>query len=364
MVSVSHIECASGTPVYNLEIEGAPNYFVGDNWLVHNCNAYKNPYTDRWKALASIIKPETFLWMMTGTPAAQSPVDAFGLARLVNPNGVPKLLTGWRDTVMNKISTYKWVPKADARDKVNAALQPAIRFSKKQCVDLPPVVVETRAIEMSPQQLKYYKLLKDQMLVMAAGQTITAVNAGVAINKLLQISCGAAYSEDGEVVEFDATPRMRVLMEVLEETSRKAIIFAMFRSSIDTIVNHLEKNGVKTAQIHGDVAAGKRGTIIQDFQNEPTVRALVMQPQATAHGITLTAADTVIFFGPLMSVEQYLQCIARADRQGQTAESVRVVHLQSSPIEERLFKAMQGKVSDHQLLVGMFDAETGVAPVE
>jgi SNF2 family DNA or RNA helicase len=332
--------------------------------IVDEANAYKNPYTDRWKALASIIKPETFLWMMTGTPAAQSPVDAFGLARLVNPNGVPKLLTGWRDTVMNKISTYKWVPKADARDKVNAALQPAIRFSKKQCVDLPPVVVETRAIEMSPQQLKYYKLLKDQMLVMAAGQTITAVNAGVAINKLLQISCGAAYSEDGEVVEFDATPRMRVLMEVLEETDRKVLIFAMFRSSIDTIVNHLEKNGVKTAQIHGDVAAGKRGTIIQDFQNEPTVRALVMQPQATAHGITLTAADTVIFFGPLMSVEQYLQCIARADRQGQTAESVRVVHLQSSPIEERLFKAMQGKVSDHQLLVGMFDAETGVAPVE
>jgi hypothetical protein len=82
-----------------------------------------------------------------------------------------------------------------------------------------------------------------------------------------------------------------------------------------------------------------------------------MQPQATAHGITLTAADTVVFFGPLMSVEMYTQCIARADRKGQNSEKVTVVHIESSPIERRMFKAMQGKVSDHSLLVGMFDHE-------
>jgi SNF2 family DNA or RNA helicase len=82
-----------------------------------------------------------------------------------------------------------------------------------------------------------------------------------------------------------------------------------------------------------------------------------MQPQATAHGITLTAADTVVFYGPLMSVEMYLQCIARADRKGQNADKVTVVHIQSSPIEERMFKALQSKVSDHSLLVSMFDTE-------
>ena len=325
--------------------------------IVDEANAYKNPSTRRWKALAAIIKPETYLWMMTGTPASQSPVDAYGLAKLVNPGGVPKFQTAWRDKVMNKITMFKWAPKANANELVFSALQPAVRFTKDQCLDLPPVVTVTREAPMTPQQNKYYKLLKEQMMVSAAGQTISAVNAGVAVNKLLQISCGAAYTDDKEVVEFDAGPRLAVLDEILEETSRKVIIFAMFRSSIETIVTHLRKQGFGVDQIHGDVSATKRGHIINDFQTQPTIRVLVMQPQATAHGITLTAADTVVFFGPLMSVEMYTQCIARADRKGQNSEKVTVVHIESSPIERRMFKAMQGKVSDHSLLVGMFDHE-------
>jgi SNF2 family DNA or RNA helicase len=171
-----------------------------------------------------------------------------------------------------------------------------------------------------------------------------------------------------------------VLEEVLEETERKVIIFALFRSSIDTIVTHLTKQGYAVGQIHGDVSASKRGQIIADFQSsllsEKDVvdkgqrdilngmraqsmgcRVLVMQPQATAHGITLTAADTVVFFGPLMSVEMYRQCIARADRKGQDSDKVTVVHIESSPIEKKLFKAMAGKVDDHKLLVDMFDSE-------
>jgi SNF2 family DNA or RNA helicase len=325
--------------------------------IVDEANAYKNPSTRRWKALASIIKPETYLWMMTGTPASQSPVDAYGLARLVNPSGVPKFQTAWRDKVMNKITMFKWAPKPDAREKVFMALQPAIRYTKAQCLDLPPVITVTREVPMTPQQNKYYRLLKEQMLAQAAGETISAVNAGVVVSKLLQISCGAAYTDDREVVEFDAAPRLNVLGEILEETSRKVIIFALFRSSIETIVTHLTKQGYGVGQIHGDVTATKRGQIINDFQTTDNIRVLVLQPQATAHGITLTAADTVVFFGPLMSVEQYVQCIARADRKGQDSDKVTVVHIESSPIERKLFKAMNTKVNDSILLTDMFAEE-------
>jgi len=105
------------------------------------------------------------------------------------------------------------------------------------------------------------------------------------------------------------------------------------------------------------VTPPKRADIIRRFQNEPEPRVLVMQPQATAHGITLTAADTVIFYGPLMSVEQYVQCIARADRKGQDSDKVTVIHIQGSPIEKKMFKALQDKVSDNSLLTEMFDTE-------
>lgn len=357
VVSVSHIECPDGEAVYNLEVEGTPNYFVGNHWLVHNCNAYKTNTTRRWKALASILTPETYLWMMTGTPASQSPVDAYGLAKLVNPEGVPRFFTAWRDQVMQKLTLYKWAPKPDAKDQVFEALQPAIRFTKAQCLDLPPVVTMTREVPLTPQQAKYYNMLKDQMVVQAAGETISAVNAAAAVSKLLQISCGAAYTDDKEVVEFDAAPRLSVLEEVLEETDRKVIVFALFTSAIDSIHRHLLKKNISAEIINGSVTPSKRGQIIHRFQNEPDPRVLVMQPAASAHGITLTAADTVVFYGPLMSVEQYIQCCARADRKGQTSDKVTVVHIQGSAMEKRMFEALKGKVSDNSLLTEMFDQE-------
>ena len=325
--------------------------------IVDEANAYKTVSTRRWKALASIIKPNTFLWMMTGTPASQSPVDAYGLAKLVNPDGVPKFFTAWRDKVMNKVTMFKWAPKADAKETVHEALQPAIRFTKEQCLDLPPVMTTTREVPLTPQQAKYYNMLKERMVVQAAGETISAVNAATAVSKLLQISCGAAYTDDKEVVEFDAAPRLGVLEEILEETDRKVLIFALFRSSIDSIHTHLLKKGIAAECIHGGVTASKRTDIIRRFQETPDPRVLVMQPQATAHGITLTAADTVVFYGPLMSVEQYIQCIARADRKGQNSDKVTVIHIEGSPIEKKMFKALGGKVSDNSLLTDMFTHE-------
>ncbi len=325
--------------------------------IVDEANAYKTVTTKRWKSLQSIIKPDTLLWMMTGTPASQSPADAYGLAKLVNPNGVPKFFTAWRDQVMNKITMFKWAPKHNATEVVHQALQPSIRFTKEQCLDLPPVITMTREVPMTPQQKKYYDLLKERMLIQAAGETISAVNAAAGVSKLLQISCGAAYTDDKEVVEFDAAPRLNVLEEIMEETSRKVIIFALFRSSIDSIHNHFEKQGIKSAVIQGDVKPTARADIIRRFQNEQDLRVLVMQPQATAHGITLTAADTVVFYGPLMSVEQYIQCIARADRKGQNSDKVTVIHIEGSPIEKKMFKALSGKVSDHSLLTQLFDTE-------
>jgi len=325
--------------------------------IVDEANAYKTVTTRRWKALKSILKPNTHLWMMTGTPASQSPVDAYGLARLVNPEGVPKFYTGWRDKVMQKLTQFKWIAKVGAADAVHAALQPAIRFTKAECLDLPPVVTVTREVPLTPQQAKYYNLLKERMLVQMAGETITAVNAAAGVSKLLQISCGAAYTDTREVIEFDSAPRLAVLEEILEETSRKVIVFALFRSTIDSIFNHLTKRGVAAECIHGDIPPSKRADTIRRFQNDKDPRVLVMQPQASAHGITLTAADTVVFYGPLMSVEQYVQCIARADRKGQNSDKVTVIHIQGSPIEKKMFKALEGKVYDSTLITQLFETE-------
>jgi len=325
--------------------------------IVDEANAYKTSSTNRWKILRSIVQPSTYLWMMTGTPAAQSPVDAYGLAKLVSPDKVPKYFTSWRDKVMYKATRFKWAPKDDADEQVHLALQPAIRFTKEECLDLPPVLTETRVVQLTAQQARYYKLMKEKMTMQAAGETITAINAAGGVNKLLQISAGAAYTDNREVVEFDCTPRLQVLLEVLSETSRKVLVFAMYRHNIDSIHAFLVQHNIGVERITGDVSPNKRTEVFNRFQTTNEIKVLVIQPQAAQHGVTLTAADTVVFWGPVMSVESYIQCIARTDRQGQTSGKVTVVHIQGSPIESSMFRRLAGRVEDHSMLLKIFEEE-------
>ena len=137
-----------GVKVVRDELEAA-NF---DLIIVDEANAVKNVQTDRWKALASLVRPTTRLWLMTGTPASQSPTDAYGLAKLVNPSGVPRFFSAFRDQVMVKVTNFKWLPRMEAQDVVFNALQPAIRYTKEECLDLPDMLYTTRQLELTKQQ--------------------------------------------------------------------------------------------------------------------------------------------------------------------------------------------------------------------
>jgi SNF2 family DNA or RNA helicase len=215
----------------------------------------------------------------------------------------------------------------------------------------------TRAAKLTAQQQKYYLMLKQEMIVKAAGETISAVNAATEVNKLLQISAGAAYADNGEVVEFDCSSRLNVLMEALEETDRKVLVFATYRHSIDTIVSYLESKNISCKKIDGSVSVSKRTQIFKNFQTTSDPRVLVIQPQSAAHGVTLTAADTVVFWGPVMSTETYIQCCARSDRKGQDSDKVTVIHIEGSDIERKMFKRLASRVKNNNLLVELYEEE-------
>jgi len=327
--------------------------------VIDEANAYKTVSTKRWKTLAKLITPSTRLWMMTGTPASQSPLDAFGLAKLVNPAGVPRFFGAWRDKVMHQASRFKWVPKTTSKNDVYTALQPAIRFEKADCLDLPDLVYQTREVPLTYQVDKYYRALKKEMLITAAGEQISAVNAAAMLSKLLQISGGAMYTDTKEVVEFDVSPRLNALMEVLDETQHKVIVFVPYTHTIHLVSKFLNQQGVINEVINGAVPARERSEIINRFQTQTNPRVLIIQPQAASHGVTLTAADTVVFWSPVMSVETYLQCIARIDRVGQK-NSMTVVHLQGSEAERKIYHMLRGKVNMHEALVELYKQELGI----
>jgi len=314
---------------------------------------YKNAQTRRWKVLNKLLKPNMWLWMMTGTPAAQSPLDAYGLAKLINPNAVPRFFSAFRDQVMVKITQFKWIPKDSSVNIVFNALQPAIRYTKEECLDLPEMVYVKREVEMSRQQKKYYQQLKDKMVMQAAGEQITAPNAAVNMNKLLQISCGAVYTDDGEALEFDIKHRYKVLKEVIDESSKKVLVFVPFKHAIDLLVGKLEKDGITTDIIRGDVSAPKRTAILKQFQTMPDPKVLVIQPQAAAHGVTLTAANTVVWWGPTSSLETYAQANARVHRSGQDHKCT-VVQLQSSAVEKRIYSLLDNRINIHTKIIDLY----------
>ena len=321
--------------------------------IVDEATHYKNVQTKRWKTLNKLIDNNTWLWMMTGTPAAQSPTDAYGIAKLVNPRGVPRFFGTFRDMVMQKVTNFKWIPKETATDTVHQALQPAIRYTKEECLDLPPMVYVKREVDMTPQQKKYYKELKSKMVMQAAGEQITAANAAVNMNKLLQISSGAVYADNGDALEFDITKRYKVLREVIDESSKKVLVFVPFRHTIQLLTDKLRKDGITTEIINGDVPAPKRTDIFKRFQEQDDPKVLVIQPQSAAHGVTLTAANTVVWWSPTSSLETYAQANARVHRSGQDQKCT-VVHLQGSYVEKRVYTLLDNRIDVHTKMIDLY----------
>lgn len=321
--------------------------------VVDEANAYKTVSTTRWKILNSLVKPNTWLWMLTGTPASQSPTDAYGLAKLVNPSNVPRFFGSFRDMVMYKVTQFKWNPKPDAQRTVHNLLQPAIRFTKEECLDLPDMTYTTRDVPLTAQQAKYYETIRKNMIAIAAGEQITTVNAAANLNKLLQLSCGAVYSDSGDIVEFDASSRIEALKEVIEEASHKVLVFVPYRHAIEIITEELNRSGIATEIINGDVSPTNRTDIFKRFQGTPNPKVLVIQPQAASHGVTLTEANVVVWFSPITSVETYLQANARVHRAGQHNPCT-VVHLQGSPVEKRMYKMLQSKIDIHTEMIDLY----------
>lgn len=321
--------------------------------IIDEANAVKTATTKRWKAINSLMQPYTWLWMATGTPASQSPTDAYGLAKMLNSSTVPTNFYSFRDQVMYKATQFRWIAKKNAAEVVNKVLQPAVRFTKDECLDLPELLYTTREVALTPQQLKYYKMLKEQFIMAAAGETVTSVNAATNLNKLLQVASGAVYTDNGNTVEFDITHRYNVLVEAVEESTHKVLVFVPYRHAIEVLYDRLRKDGYTVDVIHGGVPVHRRTETFKAFQTEPDPRILLIQPAAASHGVTLHAANTVVWWGPTTSNEIWHQANARVHRAGQKNPCL-VVRLCGCSVERKLYEALDAKTESMDTLLNLY----------
>ena len=210
-----------------------------------------------------------------------------------------------------------------------------------------------RRVALTRQQKVYYDKLRKEMVLELSEDSVTAVNAAVALNKLLQISSGAAYTDDGGVIAFDIDNRYKVLKEAIDETEQKVLVFVPFKHTIKILADRLQEDGVDTEIIQGSVSASRRADIFKRFQEEKSPRVLVIQPQSAAHGVTLTAANTVVWWSPTPSLETYAQANARVHRAGQVNKCI-VVQLEGSTAERRMYKLLDKKIDVHSQITNLY----------
>ena len=149
----------------------------------------RNAQTDRWKSLRTLLGIRKWTWGMTGTPTPNAPTDAWAQARLITPSTVPTFFAHFRDATMRQTAAYTWVVRDEANDIVHQAMQPAIRFKRDDCIDLPPVTYETREVALTKDQQGVYDSMLAKLYAEYQGGEITAVNEAVKTMKLVQIAC-------------------------------------------------------------------------------------------------------------------------------------------------------------------------------
>lgn len=288
--------------------------------IIDELTAFKTYSTDRSKAMRQITRKAKAVWGMTGNVTPNRPTEAFGQAKVVNPDhpDVPRYFTKFRDLVEFEVAPRIWVPKEGSEHEVFKILKPAVRYKLDECVDIPELNRITVDIEMSDQQKKAYKDVKKELMYEYQNDMITAANAGVKLFKLLQIATGWVKTDAGGVLELDSTPRLNKLLEIYDElTVKKLVVFTSFRASVAGVTEFFKKKKIKAECIHGSVNQDVRANLIRQFQSSD-LQVLVIQPRAASHGITLTAANTIVWHGLDLSGETVAQANGRISRIGQT----------------------------------------------
>lgn len=306
-------------------------------------SAFRDATTDRSKIARQIMVPKPYLWALTGTPTPNGPLDAFGLGKLVN-GAYGETFGSFRQRTMQQLSQFKWIPRAGAKQVVAEVLSPAVRYAIEDCVQLPACVTVRRDADLSDEQKTYLKKLKNEAPVaLANGTQISAANEAVLRGKLIQIACGAVYDERHNAHAIACEDRTTVLREVIEQSSKKAIVFAPLTSVLEMLKVTMSKH-FTCEVINGQVSDRKRADIFRAFQEADDPRVLLADPGTMAHGLTLVAASTVVWFAPTDKTEIYLQANKRIHRPGQTHETF-VVQIAATAVEREIYRRLEANES-------------------
>jgi len=316
----------------------------------------RNKSTELWKAHATVVNAPgmQYVWGLTGSPMPKAPTDAWAQIRLLTPDNTTRTLGRFKDLTMRQVSNFKWVSRPEATETVYRAMQPSVRYTIDDVMELPPTSYVSRDVKLEPDTAKAYKLLFDKMVMMTnRGESITAVNEGVLQTKLLQVACGYIYTDKQKVYALPNQGRLKALLDLVQEADRKVIVFVPFVHALQGVADFLKKNGESVKLVYGGTSKGVRDKTFRSFQDEAEPRVLVAHPECMAHGLTLTAANTAIWYCPTNALDIYEQANARIIRPSQTSKTL-IAHLVGTPVEKAAYSRLKERSRMQGMLLELF----------
>ncbi len=314
----------------------------------------KNPKAKRTKNILALADLCKYRRIMTGSPVTKNPLDLYSQCNFLDPfllnfqsyfafrNRYAEMKTlhmhGRQIQIVNGFKNL-----SELSDKLKGF---SYRVLKEDCLDLPPKIWTKRHITLTAEQAKVYKQMKEQALAVLKGKQVTSVSALTQLMRLHQITCGHFAADDGSVQQIKNN-RLSELMDVLEETEGKAIIWAHYQHDIKNIVKEIEKvhGPGSVVTYYGLTPQNERQDNIKQFQSNDEVRFLIGTPATGGYGITLTQANTVIYYSNGYDLEKRLQSEDRAHRIGQKKSVTYVDIMAEDTVDEKIVKALRKKIN-------------------
>jgi len=315
----------------------------------------KNPSAKRTKSILSLGKEATYRRILTGSPVTKSPLDLYTQCGFLNSyllgydsfyafrnryaNMIDRNFGGRR---VQLIGSYKRLD--ELADKLKGF---SYRVLKDDCLDLPDKVYIRREVDLTDEQSKAYSTMKSAALALLKGKMATAPHVLTQMMRLHQITCGHLRNDDGTITEIKNN-RLKELINLLEEVEGKVIIWANYVYDIENIVKVIsdEFGEDSIVQYYGAIPAEQRQENIKKFQDpDSKARFFIGNPQTGGYGITLTCANTVVYYSNGYDLEKRLQSEDRAHRIGQTKSVTYVDFIAPKTVDEKIVKALRKKMN-------------------
>jgi len=314
----------------------------------------KNSAAKRTKNILKLAPQSKYRRIMTGSPITKNPLDLYSQCEFLSSwlldfasfyafrNRYAEMKTiHAQGRSIQVVNFFKNI--GELSEKLKGF---SYRVLKEDCLDLPDKIYVKRNVTLTEEQSKLYKQMKTMALAILNGKQTTTVTVLTQLMRLHQITCGHFTADDGSTQNIKSN-RINELMNVLEEVEGKAIIWANYQKDMFEIKKAIEKEYGEGSVVdyYGLTPQENRQPNIKRFQEDPECRFFVGTPQTGGYGITLTQANTVVYYSNGYDLEKRLQSEDRAHRIGQKKSVTYVDLMADDTVDEKIVKALRKKIN-------------------